>query len=111
MDWARETRWALEPGPLGLGARARAPPGPSPSPHNKISEGFQVFFVEKRPPPENHEKMTFRAFLETKGPRDLPCVQERQILFRIALTRALYDQMAPQLCLFYVPGQPSKNSS
>ena len=59
-------------------------------------------------PLENHEKTTFRAFLETKGPRDLPCVQERKILFRIALTRALYDQMAPQLCLFYVPGQPSK---
>ena len=55
-------------------------------------------------PPENHEKTTFRAFLETKGPRDPPWVQERQILFRIALTRALYDQMAPQLCLFYVPG-------
>ena len=59
-------------------------------------------------PLENHEKTTFRAFLETKGPRDRPWVQERQILFRIALTRALYDQMAPQLCLFYVPGQPSK---
>ena len=59
-------------------------------------------------PPENHEKTTFRAFLETKGPRDPPWVQERQILFRIALTRALYDQMAPQLCQFYVPGQPSK---
>ena len=30
-------------------------------------------------------------------------VQERQILFRIALTRAPYDQTAPQLCPFYVP--------
>ena len=55
-------------------------------------------------PPENHEKTTFRAFLETEGPRDPPWMQERQILFRIALTRALYDQTAPQLCLFYVPG-------
>ena len=55
-------------------------------------------------PLENHEKTTFRAFLETKGPRDPPWMQERQILFRIALTRALYDQTAPQLCLFYVPG-------
>ena len=64
----------------------------------------------KNDPPENHEKTTFRAFLETKGPRDPPWMQERQILFRIALTRALYDQMAPQLCLFYVPGQPSKKS-
>ena len=61
-------------------------------------------------PPENHEKTTFRAFLETKGPRDPPWVQERQILFRIALTRALYDQMAPQLCPFYVPGKLSFSS-
>ena len=38
----------------------------------------------------------------------LPVFKSETILFRIALTRALYDQMAPQLCLFYVPGQPSK---
>ena len=37
-------------------------------------------------------------------------MQERQILFRIALTRALYDQMAPQLCPFYVPGKLSFSS-
>ena len=37
-------------------------------------------------------------------------MQERQILFRIALTRALYDQMAPQLCPFYVPGKFSFSS-
>ena len=55
-------------------------------------------------------KTTFRAFLETKGPRDPPWMQERQILFRIALTRALYDQMAPQLCPFYVPGKLSFSS-
>ena len=51
-------------------------------------------------PQENHEKTTFRAFFETKGPRDPPLVQERQILFRIALTRALYDQMAPSYARF-----------
>ena len=71
MDWAREARWARGPGPLGPGAWARAPPGPSPSPHNKISEVFQFVFL-KNDPPENHEKTTFRAFLETKGPRDPP---------------------------------------
>ena len=60
-------------------------------------------------PRENDEKTFFRAFLETKGPRDPPWVQERQILFRIALTRALYDQMAPQLYQFYIPGQQSKS--
>ena len=37
-------------------------------------------------------------------------MQERQILFRIALTRALYVQMAPQLCPFYVPGKLSCSS-
>ena len=37
-------------------------------------------------------------------------MQERQILFRIALPRALYDQMAPQLCPFYVPGKLSFSS-
>ena len=68
----------------------------------QISEVFQVF--SKHDPQTNHEKTTFRAFHESKRPRDPPWVQERQILFRIALTRALYDQMAPQLCLFYVPG-------
>ena len=68
----------------------------------KKLRSFSSFFL-KNDPPENHEKTTFRAFLETKGPRDPPWMQERQILFRIALTRALYDQTAPQLCLFYVP--------
>ena len=52
---------------------------------------------------EKHENRTFRTSLEPWGPRDPPYVQERQILFRIALTRALYDQTAPQLCQFYVP--------
>ena len=59
---------------------------------------------------EKHEKQTFRASLEPWGPRDPPWMQERQILFRIALTRALYDQMAPQLCPFYVPGKLSFSS-
>ena len=63
------------------------------------------FFVFENDPPGNHENMTFRAFLETKGPRYPPWVQERQILFRIALTRALDEQMAPQLCPLYVPGK------
>ena len=106
MDWAQEARWARGPGPLGPGARARAPPGPSPSRGTTNLKSFSSFFL-KNAPPENHEKTTFRAFLETNSLRDPPCVQERQILFRMALTRALYDQMAPQLCLFYLPGQPS----
>ena len=67
-----------------------------------------LFFFFNDPPSENHENTTFRVVLETKGSRDRPWMQERQIPFRIALTRALYDEMAPQLCQFYVPGQPSK---
>ena len=59
---------------------------------------------------ENHENRTFRASLEPWGPRDPPYVQERQILFRIALTRALYDQTAPQLYPFYVPEKLSFSS-
>ena len=46
---------------------------------------FSSFLFLKHTPLENHEKTTFRAFLETKGPRDPPWVQERRILFRIAL--------------------------
>ena len=90
------------PGPLARGPGPARLPGPVHRPTIK-SQKFFKFLFEKCPPLENHEKTTFRAFLETKGPRDLPYVQERQLLFRIALTRVLYDQMAPPLCLFYVP--------
>ena len=57
-------------------------------------------FSFENDPPGNHENTTFRTFLEPWGPRDRPWVQERKTLFRIALTTALYDQMAPQLCHF-----------
>ena len=67
-----------------------------------ISEVFQVFLYFEHGLPGNHENTTFRAVLEPWGPRDRPWIQERKILFRIALTRALYDQMAPQLCHFYI---------
>ena len=63
---------------------------------------FLKFCFSKNDPPENHENTTFQTFLEPWGSRDRPWIQERKILFRIALTRALYDQMAPQLCHFYI---------
>ena len=66
-----------------------------------LSTIFMFLFVFQGP--RKHENRTFRASLEPWGPRDPPWMQERQILFRIALTRALYDQTAPQLCPFYVP--------
>ena len=59
---------------------------------------------------KKHENQTVRASLEPQAPRDPPWMQERQILFRIALTKALYDQTAPQLCPFYVPGKLSFSS-
>ena len=59
---------------------------------------------------QNMKIELFRASREPWGPRDPPYVQERQILFRIALTRALYDQTAPQLCPFYVPDKLSFSS-
>ena len=69
---------------------------------------FHVFFCFEGP--KKHENRTFRASLEPWGPRDPPYVQERQILFRIALTRALYDQTAPQLGPFYVAEKHSFSS-
>ena len=59
------------------------------------------YFFWKMTPRSNHEKTTFRTSLEPQCPRDLPCVNERKQLFRIALTKA--DQMAAQLCPFHVP--------
>ena len=61
-------------------------------------------------PRTKHEKTIFQTSLEPQGPRDLPRVKEREILFRIALTRALYDRMAPQLCPLDVPGKLSFSS-
>ena len=70
---------------------------------------FHIFF--KKRVRQNHENQTFRVSLKPQGPRDRACGKEREILCRIALTRALYDQMAPQLCHFYVPGKLRSFSS
>ena len=48
---------------------------------------------------ENHSCF---SSLEETSPWDPAHVKERQIWRPIASTRALYDQMAPQLCKFYV---------
>ena len=57
---------------------------------------------------QRHQKTFFWASLEPHGPRDAPCVKERKVMFRKALTRVLYDQTAPQLCPFYVPEKTQK---
>ena len=71
---------------------------------------FKTFFL-KNDPSGNHENTTFRASLEPEGPRDRACGKEREILCKIALMRALYDPMAPQLCHFHVPGKLRSFSS
>ena len=77
----------------------------------KKTQKFLKCFFLKISPLNNHEKMTFRASLTPQGPRDRACGKEREILYRIGLTRALYDQLAPQLCPFYVPGKLRSFSS
>ena len=66
-------------------------------------EVSQVIFADCWPS-TTHEKTCLQASLKPQGPRDRACGKEREIRCRIALTRALYDQMAPQLYPFYVPG-------
>ena len=44
------------------------------------------------------------------GPLDHVCVKEHEKLYRSHRSRGLYDQMAPQLCHFYVPGKPSRKT-
>ena len=53
-------------------------------------------------------KHKFSGIPWNRGPSGPRLWKRAKILFRIAWTRALYDQMAHQLCLFHVPGQPSK---
>ena len=66
---------------------------------------FHIVCVKKGPE-QNHEHRTFRESLESQGPRDLPSMKERKNPYKMHGSRAPYDQMAPQLCQFYVPGQP-----
>ena len=66
---------------------------------------FHNCFVNKGPE-RNDENQTLRESLESQGPRDLPSMKERKKSYKMHGSRAPYDQMAPQLCQFYVPGQP-----
>ena len=49
-------------------------------------------------------KNTFRASLEDKGLRDRACAIYLENNFNKMVSKSPYDQMAPQLCPFYVPG-------
>ena len=48
------------------------------------------------------ETATFYRSLEENSPWDHAQIKERPSWRSIAGSRALYDQMAPQLCLFYI---------
>ena len=122
---AKISRWTGGPGPPGSSKIGIFGPKTPGDPSDDLGRSFGIIFSSKFQHPtmlvhhfhvflendfsENHENRTFRASLEPQAPRDPPYVQERQILFRtrIALTRALYDQTAPQLCPFYFPEKPS----
>ena len=63
---------------------------------------FSIFV----PPDKNQQKYAetatcFRSLGEN-SPEDPAQVKERPTWRSIAKSRALYDQMAPQLCLFYI---------
>ena len=91
-------------------------------PSDDLGRSFGIIFSPKFQHPTifvNHfhvflsKNMKIQLFGHPLNPTVLgtpPYVQERQILFRIALTRALYDQTAPQLCPFHVPEKLSFSS-
>ena len=79
MDWAREARWARGPGPLGPGPWARAPLVPSPSPHNKISEVFQVLFLNNDPPRKIMKKRLFGHSLKPRALGTFPMFKSAKL--------------------------------
>ena len=58
---------------------------------------FVRFFVDRA---NSIKTLIVSKSLQETNPWDHALVKERNALFQIALTRALYDQMAPQLCHF-----------
>ena len=68
----------------------------------KILFQFCHFWPPPSTAPKKYKNPPLTNPLENPDPWDHAQTIEREILFRIALTRALYDQMAPQLCLFYI---------
>ena len=72
----------------------------------KISEVF-IFCFLKNDPLGNHEKRLFWHPLKTRAYGTVPVRLISKKLQKM-VSKPPYDQMAPQLCQFYVPGQPSK---
>ena len=58
-------------------------------------EKRKLFFSRICDPPEKHENPPWTTPSENLSPWDHAQMIERKILFRIALTRALYDQIQP----------------
>ena len=66
------------------------------------SDGLGIFFEKCKlcfsrifDPLENHENVTWTTPFENLEPWDHAQMMERKTLFRIALSRALYDQLRP----------------
>ena len=59
-------------------------------------EKCELFFSRIFDRPEKHENPPWTTPPENLSPWDHAQMIEREILFRIALTRALYDQIRPQ---------------
>ena len=58
-------------------------------------EKFKLFFLRIFDPPKKHENPPWTTPPENLSPWDHAQMIERKILFRMALTRALYDQLRP----------------
>ena len=71
-----------------------APIESSGNPSDHAHPGFRYFFPFLTPP-KSHENPSFPLPLQNPFPWDHAQMIERKILFMIALTRALYDQIRP----------------
>ena len=63
---------------------------------------FSIFVRPDKNQKNDAETATCYRSLEENSPWDHAQIKERPIWRSIARSRALYDQMAPQLCLFYI---------
>ena len=63
---------------------------------------FSIFLRPSKKQKNDARTATFHPSLEENSPWDHAQIKERPTWRSIARSRALYDQMAPQLCLFYI---------
>ena len=71
---------------------------------------FSIFGRPIKNQNKNAETTTLNRSLEENSPWDHSQIKERRTWRSIAKSIALYDQMAPQLCLFYVSARTDFSS-